>query len=59
MIIKEYLNKINVIAEIIEFTPPRKLNLTGDIRKNWKIIIEKFEIFLEENEFLEKTMMSR
>ncbi|GLV48422.1 hypothetical protein CBL_20979 [Carabus blaptoides fortunei] len=39
----------------MEFKPPRGLNLEGDVSQNWKDFKQKFDIFLEANEYTSKT----
>lgn len=39
----------------MEFKPPKGLSLTGDVAQNWKIFSQKFTIFLNANEFTQKS----
>lgn len=38
----------------MEFKPPRGMSFSGDISNNWKTFMQKFNIFLEANEYLKK-----
>ncbi|GLV58607.1 hypothetical protein CBL_21030, partial [Carabus blaptoides fortunei] len=39
----------------MEFKPPRGLNIEGDVSQNWKDFKQKFDIFLEANEYTNRT----
>lgn len=39
----------------MEFKPPKGLSLEGDVAQNWKNFIQKFNIFIQANEYEEKS----